>query len=241
MAGNKRDKMESDLAQLVRGLRAAAGDNLHSVVLYGSAASSEFHENFSDVNVLCLLNNLSASTLASLRESAEWRKKQRQSIPLFLTVEELRQSADVFAIELLDMQRHHRVLYGADAIADLQVPLRLHRVQVEHELRTKLILFRQSVVVASGSKDILRLMLDSVSTFMTLFRHALIAMGEQPETGKPAMLQQLKRKVNADTGTFQELLNVREGSVKPETLDPTTLLPPYLKTIEQVIAVVDRL
>ena len=47
-------------------------------------------------------------------------------------------SADVFAIELLDIGQHHRVLFGEDPVADIEVPMNLHRVQVEHELRTAL-------------------------------------------------------------------------------------------------------
>jgi len=157
-------------------------------------------------------------------------------------VDELTHAADVFAIELLDMRRHHRVLYGEDLIADLHVPLHLHRIQVEHELRTKLILLRQRFVTASTRKEqVLKLMLESVSSFMTLFRHSLIAMGEEPEPGRRAMLQQLQRKTNLDSRPFLELLTIREGGLKADALDAATVFPTYLKAIEQVISAVDRL
>ncbi|MBV8476364.1 MAG: nucleotidyltransferase domain-containing protein [Acidobacteria bacterium] len=239
---NEREQMESHLQELVKRLHSAAGDNLHSVVLYGSAASSNFHENFSDVNILCLLRELSACSLLTLSDTVEWWKKQKQALPLFLTINELTQAADTFPIELLDMRTHHRVLYGADLIANLEVPLRLHRTQVEHELRTKLILLRQNFVTRSSeATGVCKLMLDSISSFMTLFRHSLIAMGEEPEPGQRPLLQQLQRKLNLDTRPFRELLNIREGSVKPDALDAATMFSVYLKTIEQVISAVDRL
>jgi len=159
-------------------------------------------------------------------------------MPLFLSVDELNLAADVFAIELLDMRRHHQVLYGDDLIAKLDVPMNLHRVQVEHELRTKLILLRQNII---NRVDILKLMLDSVSSFMTLFRHSLIAMGEEPQPGQRDMLQQLRTTLNLDTGAFLELLKVREGTLKSDALDGKTIFPGYMKTIEQDISAVDRL
>src|SRR5690348_1579211 len=238
MRRNQRERIESRLREFVERLRTAAGSNLHSVVLYGSAAGSDFHAGFSDVNVLCLFQELSASAILALSDCVQWWKKERQSIPLLLSVEELTRAADVFAIELLDMRAHHRVLYGKDLIAELNVPVHLHRVQVEHELRTKLILLRQNFV---NKGDVRKLMLDSVSSFTTLFRHSLIAMGEKPEAGRRAMLQQLQRKINADVRAFMELLNVREGSVKANALDGKSIFPGYLRAIEQVIAAVDRL
>jgi hypothetical protein len=236
------DQIDERLKQLVEQLKRAAGAKLESVVLYGSAASAEFHDKFSDVNVACFLQDLSASTMVSLFHPVEWWTKQKQPAPLLLSVEELERSSDVFAIELLDMQKHHRILYGKDLITGLQVPLRLHRIEVEHELRTKLILLRQAFITRSTYKDkVVRLMLESVSSFITLFRHSLIAMGQEPEAGKRAMLQQLQRKLQLDIRPFLELLSVREGRLKVDALDAHAIFPTYLQTIEQVISAVDQL
>ena len=238
MRAKESDRIESRLQELDDRLTTAAGTNVHSVVLYGSAAAANFHEKFSDVNVLCLLHEVSAATMSVLFDTVQWWKKESRSIPLFLSVEELKESADVFAIELLDMRRFHRVIYGKDLLAEFNVPLPLHRVQVEHELRTKLIRLRQNFV---SKADLLKLMMESISSFVTLFRHSLIAMGEQPDGSQRAMLQQLQRKLNVDVRPFIEVLNVREGLVKSHALDAKAIFPGYLKTIEQVVAAVDRL
>jgi len=89
--------------------------------------------------------------------------------------------------------------------------------------------------------DVRKLMFDSVSSFMTLFRHSLIAMGEEAEQSHRAMLQQLQGRLNLDTRSFSELLNVREGSIKSDAFDAKAIFPAYLRTIEQVISAVDRL
>jgi len=77
------------------------------------------------------------------------------------------------------MVRQYRVLWGDDVIAGLEIPMRLHRVQVEYELREKLILLRQHLLLAGDDERRIReLMIRSVASFVTLFRHALIALGE---------------------------------------------------------------
>ncbi len=44
--------MEDKLLELVDRLKHSQGERLRSVVLYGSAASGEHNEHFSDLNVL---------------------------------------------------------------------------------------------------------------------------------------------------------------------------------------------
>src|ERR1700687_3053838 len=128
------------LKNLVERLHEAAKDNLESIILYGSAARGDFQDARSDLNVLCVLRSLRAAELVRVSAVVKWwTDLQHQPAPLFFSSEELGQSADVFAIELLDMQQSHRVLHGSDAIAGITVPMNLHRVQVEHELRTTLV------------------------------------------------------------------------------------------------------
>ncbi len=100
---------------LVERLHEAARDNLESIILYGSAARGDFHDAHSDLNILCILRSPCAAELARVSAVVKWWiTVHHQPAPLFFGADELRQSADVFAIELLDMQQSHRVLYGAD-------------------------------------------------------------------------------------------------------------------------------
>src|SRR5258707_11644561 len=170
------------LKNLVERLHEAARDNLESIILYGSAARSDFHDSHSDLNDLWILRLLRAAELARLSAVVKWWTiAQHQPAPLFFAAEELRQSADVFAIELLDMQQSHRVLYGSDVIAGISVPMNLHRVQVEHELRTLLLKLRQHLLrEAANPHELGAVLAKSFSSVLTLLRHTLIAFQEQP-------------------------------------------------------------
>ena len=94
---------EKELNELVARLQEAAGANIQAVVLYGSAADHEFHEAHSDLNVLCLLKGIAGAELAKLQPVGFWWWRKVHPSPLVFTLEELRHSADVFAIELLDI------------------------------------------------------------------------------------------------------------------------------------------
>ena len=171
--------MRQDLTDLVTRLKDAAGSNLLSVILYGSAATEEFHPGHSDLNVLCIMQSLGRDDLSKLHAASAWWAKKGHPAPLFFTLNELHHSADIFAIELLDMKAAHRVLYGEDVIASLHVPMDLHRLHVERELRNNTLRLRQHYLMhPADSRKTLELMTSSISTFAALFRHALIALGE---------------------------------------------------------------
>src|SRR5271170_2312492 len=175
---------ESKLTDLVNRLKELAAANLHSVILYGSAARGDFHEDHSDLNVLVILGSVSAADLRRVSPAVKWWIiDQREPAPLFFTAEELTRSSDVFAIELLDMREAHKVLYGQDPVATINVPMNLHRVELEHELRTTQLKLRQHFLLASDKPaELTAILIKSTSSVITLFRHVLIAFNETPPT-----------------------------------------------------------
>jgi predicted nucleotidyltransferase len=233
--------MEKDLNELVRKLKEAAGANLKSVVLYGSAATGDFHPKHSDLNALCVLERVDATELERLNRPAVWWERKGHPAPLVFTLEELRRSADVFAIELLDIQAGRRVLFGEDVFAGLDVPMDLHRMQVERELRAGLIRLRQRALAAGRDrKRMLHLMTASVSTFTALFRHALVALGEQPPQQKRAAVERLAALLGFDAVAFHTVLDLREGKLKEKQVDAAATFRGYLEAVARVADEVDR-
>ena len=233
---------EKQIDEFVGRIRQAAGENLQSVILYGSAASGEFHPEFSNVNLLCVVREASFATLSALAPVVDWWTRQKRHVPLVLTGEEMKRSADVFSIEFLDMQRRHRVLFGADVLADLTIPMHLHGAQVEYELREKTILLRERFLVAGTNKQRLwELLLGSLSTFTTLFRHSLIALGEKPPDSKRETIQALAKRIQFDASAFLQLLDIREHKADQKQFDAADVFARYLAAIQQVTAAVDRM
>jgi predicted nucleotidyltransferase len=233
------EKLISDFVERMRG---AAGTNLVSVILYGSAAAGDYVPDHSDVNLFCVLRETSFAAVEALRSTMEWWGKQKHRMPLLMSEDEMRRSADVFSIEFLDMRRHYRVLSGEDVLKTLEVPLRLHRAQVEYELREKTILLRQHLLVASGNDESKwELLLRSLPAFGTLFRHALIALGEASVGSKREAAGALAGKLGIDTGVFGELLDIRERKKDRKAANVDEMFARYMKLVDQVTAAVDTM
>jgi predicted nucleotidyltransferase len=234
-------KAEQDLTDLVTKLKDAAGSNLLSVILYGSAATKEFHEGHSDFNVLCVTRNLCRDDLAKLHAPSAWWVKKGHPAPLYFTLEELHHSADIFAIELLDIQAAHRILYGEDVVVSLHVPMDLHRLHVERELRNNTLRLRQFYLRhPSDSRQTLELMTSSISTFAALFRHALIALGEDPPPGKINAIDLLGSALGFDPAPFHTIFEVREGHKRERDFDVQATFEAYLDRVAKVADEMDR-
>ena len=198
-------RSEEKLAEFTRRLREAAGDNLESVVLYGSAARGEYHERRSDLNLLCVLHSVTGAELARLARVIHWWSGElHEPPPQFFTAEELRRSADVFAIELLDIGQHHKVLFGADPVAGLDVPMNLHRIEIEHELRALLQKLRVHFVHYCEDEAQLReVYAKSISGATVLLRHVLIAFGEDVPAERARLFQRIEELTGAEASAFE--------------------------------------
>lgn len=233
---------QQQLDEFVTRLKSAAGDNLQSIILYGSAANGEFHDGRSNINLLCILRETSFARLARIADAVDSWTRLHHAAPLLMTGEELRHSADVFSIEFLDMKRRYKVVYGDDVLRDLQIPMHLHRAQLEYELREKLILLRQHILPAvHDDKRLWELMLSSLSAFTTLFRHVLIAFGEPGPLHSREAVRALHSRVAFDTSPFENLFDIRERRADRKQLDSRQILDKYLQAIQQVTAAVDTM
>ena len=235
-------KYMDELNELVAKLDHAYQDRLISVVLYGSGASGHHDRNFSDLNVLCVLKQITPRELGEGEPVLRWWRSLGHPSPLLMTEEEVHNSSDSFPIEFRDMQEHRRVLSGVDVIAHLHVDTRNYRTQVEHELRAKLLRLRQQgAQVLSDPAALLKLCVDSVSTFCTLGRHALLAGGIDVSSGRRDVVHRLRETLGAPSSPFDVLLDLREGKDGVDSGDSVDLFAQYLEFIRRMVEFVDRM
>jgi hypothetical protein len=231
-----------ELKELVTKLERSFSDRLVSVVLYGSGASDDHHSKFSDLNVLCVLKSITPRELGEGEPIFTWWKGHGHPAPLLMSEEEAHNSTDSFPIEFRDMKDRRKILFGIDVIADLKIDNRYHRAQLEHELRSKLFRLRQQgAAVLSNPAALLKLCLDSVSTFCVLARHALLVAGVDAKTHRRSMIRQLSDTLKMDVTPFEILLDIREDKSGHELGDPGELFAQYLVCIRRLVEFVDGL
>jgi len=190
---------------------------------------------------LCLLRSVAGVELVKLQPAGLWWWRKGHPSLLVFTLEELKDSADIFAIELLDMKRQHRMLWGEDFFAQLEVPMALHRQQVERELRTSVVRLRQAFLRSRGRRtELTDLMIASASTFATLFSHSLLALGEAPPDSRREAADRLAAIVGFNAAAFHTVLDLREGKRGGGELDPERVFGDYLDAVAKVAEEMDR-
>lgn len=232
---------EKRIAEFVERMQASEGSNLQSIVLYGSAASGTYDPEFSDLNLLCILMETNFDAISRVAPIAQWWSELHRP-PLLVGRSELEHSTDVFSIEMLEIREHYRVLLGDDIIRQLQIPMHLHRAQLEYELREKTILLREQLLLALGhERRTWNVLMLSFSPLITLFRHALMAAGDPRPGNAHETLRAIASKFSCSTEGFSEALEVREHRKRQSDIRLRELVSNYLNTVEHVAAAVDRM
>jgi len=228
-----------DLKRFVEELTGAAGAKLFSVVLYGSAARGDFHEETSDLNLILVLEDLSPPTLELLSPFIRrWIKKEHPSPRLF-TPSLISESADVFPMEMLDLQSCRLVLFGRDPFAGLAVGRAHLRLQCERELRTKLMRLREAYVECHDlPEELKRLLTSSYTTFVAVFRGCLSLMGGKVPLRNAEVVEAFCKRAGLASGPFEEVDRLKRGESSNESLK--VLFSSYYEQLGRAVEKIDR-
>lgn len=235
--------MEHQFAAFIDDLRSTHRENLASVILYGSAAAGDYLPNESDHNILIALKEITPKDLRNAHACVREWVRLGHPVPVYFTVSELQNAADVFPIEFHQMEKARKVLYGTDVLAGLRISDAFLRHQVEYELRSKLILLRRQYIPSSvTAAGLLELMADSLSSFATLFGAVLLLNGHQPPVKKQEAVAMTVDRLGLDGAVFEKVFNIRKHNFA-QTLDErqaNELFADYMIQIEKVIESVDK-
>jgi hypothetical protein len=227
---------------LVGDLHATHGDNLASVMLYGSAAAGERVEEKGDYNLLIALHRITPEDLRQAQAPVREWQRLGHPLPVYFTYNELQTAADVFPIEFQQMQRARVVLFGRDPFETLRISNENLRHQTEYELRSKLLQLRRLYIPASASVEKLQdLMRESLTTFATLFAPVLLLSGVEPPAQKRACIEATVRHFQLDGEPFARIMELRPGGARLNEAQANELFAAYLERIERVIDEVDRI
>lgn len=230
---------ESHLDRVVAEARSAFGDDLVSVLLYGSAAGEDFVAGRSDLNLAIVVTRATFAHLQSLASCLPRWHRWGVATPLFVDRAFLDGAADVFAMEILDIQAEHRLLYGADVFAGL-VPERSGlRHQIEYEARAKLLRLRVQFAEAGGKRARLQaLMVDSLTSFAALMRALLRWHGAPAPGSLLALIDAFEKTMRVRLPAVREIAQVRRSS-GGWSQDATAVFSAYLAEVERFVEFAD--
>jgi hypothetical protein len=192
--------------------RAAFGEGLESIILYGSGAGEAYTAGRSDLIFLLVLTEDAMDRLVKAVDAVARWKKQRVAVPLVMTRDYIRSSLDVYPIEFLDMKLQHILVYGEDVLEGMAFAPDNLRLQLERELKGKLLHLRQGYLDVEGKGTALRELLRvSLPAVLSAFK-ALLVLREERCPGPVRTHCGCLRAYGIDRAVFAQCLAVREAA-----------------------------
>lgn len=233
-------KLKASLEDYISKLQAIYTKDLVSVVLYGSAASGEFTDRYSNINVMVILTDTSLPSISKAHDLVS-SKKFEMINPVFFTEEYIHSSLDIFPIEFLDIIENHTLLHGKDFMSGLQVDSRNLRFQCEQELKSKLINIKKRYLTVKNKKDLESLLFATFTSTLHIMRNLLRLKGLKPPYLKEAILNEFERAFCMNTTLLSEILWTKNKKMALTSKDVDALLTGFVKELELISSAIDKL
>lgn len=143
--------LQGRLKKLQEELPKLLGENLASLLIYGSVARGEFRQESSDIDLIVVLKRATTIALESIANPLKLARDADRIEAMILVEEEIPRAADVFPLLYDDLRSSHIVLYGTNPFATLEIADHHRRLRIEQELREAAIRMRRAVVDATGT------------------------------------------------------------------------------------------
>lgn len=229
--------------EFAHALEGIYGEELKSVVLYGSAASGDYSKRYSDFNLFCVVADPTAGAIAKANRLVRTWVRQGNPPPYFFGPKHVERSLDVFPMEFLDMQDRHQVLIGHDPLAGVTVDPKNLRHQCESELKGKLIHLKAFYAAnCHRPRRIAQAMVKSFPTFLAAFRAILRLMNFTPPQKTQAVVDLLAEQLSFAPEVFLDVLTIRQGaSILPRGDEALSAFERYLTELTTITTFVDTM
>ena len=228
--------------EIIDDYKGLLGDDLISIILYGSATGQDYRPGKSDINFMMVLSEEGIDRLDKVFKLVDKWKKRKVAVPLFLTEIYVESSLDVFPIEYLSFQRNHILVYGKDILTDLSFDSECVRLQCEREIKGKLLLLREAFLETAGKGRALKgLMGQSLQAFVAIFDALLYLKGKEIPLKKSEAIRLTCETFDLDSMLFEKVLDIKEEKTKPKDPEINTLFQAYLKEVRKLSRIVDTL
>lgn len=223
------------------------GDELGSMILFGSGTGSHYLDEVSDLNLLIVLETASMSALETTR-SALRDHKQIAVDPVIVTRGELERLPEAFPIETADMQAAHRVLSGEDVLRGLNVRSEAIREQLVAEVLGKTMRLRTVFAHAKrgDAKQLRALLIQAIGPFAALMRAALhVGDAHFAEFAPPRefleILAQMEERFGMELEGFRSASLIKSGDETPDGVELAAIFEKVLTEAEGLRTLVESI
>lgn len=215
------------------------GENLSSLLLYGSGAGENYIPGKSNVNVLLVLREQKFHHLLKYQRHSSYWKRKGVDPPLICTVDFLEKSSDVFPMEWLEMMSHHVILHGESPFK-FSIDHQDLRRQCEKEIREIQIRLRQAFLESQNRpEEIERLALVSLNSVFPVLRSILVLQKEAPPVEREKLIELFFKKHRLSSEPFLKIWEIKKGKLIPQK-EFLRWFEDYLDQLDQLSDLIDQ-
>lgn len=229
-----------NLDNFIEELKMKLGDNLVSVIAFGSKANVEDAKN--NLNLMIVTNTLNAENLYEISKPVQKWVKAKNPVPVIMNRDEWYSSFDVYALEYSDIKDNYRIIYGEDLVPSIPVNKYFLRLQCESELKSLLLKYKNNFLLNIKSDREMKKVLDHViKTLLVIFR-AVLRLHDRPVPYRAVDIIEFA----ADYLSFNKIVLSKLAKVKYENDDYTKqelifVEAELLKDIQNMLKQVDAM
>ena len=205
------------LESFVSSAQEALGDDLVSLVLFGSAAEGRMRAT-SDVNLLVVLARFDPARIDRLREPLRLAHATIRLEAMFVLESEVADAAEAFAVKFADIRARHRVLAGRDIAATIApsrpaMVARVKQILLNYILRTR----ERYAMVSLRDEQLAAVVADSAGPLRAA-AEILLQLEERPVASPKEALERIAGELDASRwkDTLERLSEAREsGTLAP--------------------------
>lgn len=161
-----------NLDKFIEELKNTLGENLLSVIAFGSQANVEDAK--SNLNLMIVTNELTAENLYDISKPVKKWVKGKNPIPVIMNRDEWYSSFDVYAIEYADIRENYRIIYGEDLVPTICINKYFLRLQCESELKNLLLKYKNNFLMnVKSDREMKKLLNNVIKTLLVIFRSVL--------------------------------------------------------------------
>jgi len=234
------DKPQDVFVPLTEDYKKVFGKDLISLILYGSAAGGSYVKGKSDINLLIIVTPEVINKLENALDTVKHWQKRSVAVPLIMTKAFMESSLDSYPIEFLNMKNNHILIYGENVLERLKFKPEDLRLQIERELKGKLILLRNGYLDAAGNaRQLKQLISRSFTAFISIF-NALLYLKQAPVPQKRRdTIKEVAKLFAIDVEVFLSCVDIKEGVDKLSGEEVADIFKKYLHEVEMICNIVD--
>jgi hypothetical protein len=230
------------ITEFAQKLSEKSGDNILSILVYGSAAGVNYHHGLSNINIAVIFKNLDFSVLNQNLGLIKAYRKHKIATPLFLTREYILSGLDVFPIEFSEIKGQHKVIFGEDIFKDMDIPLKDIRLLCEQQIKGKLLHLRQAYLDIGSNPAILKkILLAALTDLIPVFRQLIHLKGQKPLEQKEEMLGQLATMYSLDLNPLTAIYQDKSRKMPISSHQVEAHLQNFLNQLETLSRHMDSL